>query len=423
MNVLIIGNGGREHAFAWKISQSKILNKLYISPGNPGTAAYGENIQLQITDHKQIAIFCKLNDIDLLLIGPEAPLVDGLVNALQQLLPSLMVIGPNAKGALLEGSKSFAKKFMQRHQIPTASYIEVNMYNLTEGHAFIECQKPPYVLKADGLAAGKGVLIIEDINEAKKQLSEMLSGKFGDASKKVVIESFLSGIEFSVFVLTDGKNYVLLPEAKDYKRIGENDTGLNTGGMGAISPVPFCDAILLEKVKNNIIDPTIKGLSTDNIDYVGFIFFGLINVEGEPFVIEYNCRMGDPETEAVLPRINADLLPYLVSAAKKELTTCKIPVIEDTAGTIIMVSGGYPETYQSNFKIEGIDRVQESLIFHSGTKIIEGDLVTNGGRVLAITTLDKNPIIAVKKSISTAEQINFENKYFRKDIGFDILDL
>lgn len=422
MNILLIGNGGREHAFAWKIAQSKKLKTLYIATGNTGTSEIGINLDIDISN------FCKIKqkvlelDINLVIVGPEAPLVAGIRDFFENEteIKHIPIIGPTQQGALLEGSKEFAKKFMQKYQIPTAAYQSFTIKNITEGYAFLETLKAPYVLKADGLAAGKGVLIIEKLQEAKNALKEMLEGQFGQASKKVVIEEFLSGTEVSYFVLTDGKNYKLLPEAKDYKRIGENNTGLNTGGMGAISPVHFADDNFTKKVINRIINPTIEGLQKEKIDYRGFIFFGLIEVNMEPYVIEYNVRLGDPEAEVILPRIQSDLLDLIISIPNQELHLKDFKISQQTAATIMLVSGGYPNNYEKNKKITGFEKVKDSLIFHAGTKKIGNEIVTNGGRVLSITTLEKNKENALKKSYENIQKINFEGKYYRKDIGFDL---
>lgn len=422
MNILLIGNGGREHAFAWKIAQSKKLKTLYIATGNTGTSEIGINLDIDISN------FCKIKqkvlelDINLVIVGPEAPLVAGIRDFFENEteIKHIPIIGPTQQGALLEGSKEFAKKFMQKYQIPTAAYQSFTIKNITEGYSFLETLKAPYVLKADGLAAGKGVLIIEKLQEAKNALKEMLEGQFGQASKKVVIEEFLSGTEVSYFVLTDGKNYKLLPEAKDYKRIGENNTGLNTGGMGAISPVPFADDNFTKKVINRIINPTIEGLQKEKIDYRGFIFFGLIEVNMEPYVIEYNVRLGDPEAEVILPRIQSDLLDLIISIPNQELHLKDFKISQQTAATIMLVSGGYPNNYEKNKKITGFEKVKDSLIFHAGTKKIGNEIVTNGGRVLSITTLEKNKENALKKSYENIQKINFEGKYYRKDIGFDL---
>jgi phosphoribosylamine--glycine ligase len=421
MNILLVGSGGREHALAWKISQSNLCKQLYIAPGNPGTAQCGINVEISAQDIKGLQSFCLETDITLVVVGPEAPLVDGITDAFRtEKFKHIGIVGPSAYAAQLEGSKAFAKKFMQKYQIPTAAYLEVTAVNLDEGLAFLQKQNAPYVLKADGLAAGKGVLIIEDLEEATQEIKNMLSGKFGKASETVVIEQFLSGVEFSVFALTDGKEYVLLPEAKDYKRIGEGDMGLNTGGMGAVSPVPFVDDTMWQKVKERIVIPTINGLHGEKMDYSGFVFFGLISVNGEPYVIEYNCRMGDPETEVVIPRIDDDLVPLLLDSAQKKLQHQVLKTTDLFATTVMMVSGGYPGDFEKHKAISGLDQVSGSMIFHAGTRIKDSALVTSGGRVMAITTLDTDFKAAVKTSLANASIINFEGKYYRTDIGFDL---
>lgn len=421
MNILLVGSGGREHALAWKMAQSPICGQLYIAPGNAGTSAFGQNVPIDVTDIEGLRQCCIDKDIHLVVVGPEAPLVEGLTDQMRiGETKDVQVIGPSAAGAMLEGSKAFAKKFMLKYGIPTASYFEVNKSSLYEGFAFLESLQPPYVLKADGLAAGKGVLICDDITTAKNQLAELLDGKFGKASEKVVIEEFLSGIEFSVFALTDGKDYILLPEAKDYKRVGEGDSGLNTGGMGAVSPVPFMDDNMWEKVKSRIVEPTIKGIAAENMDYTGFVFFGLISVNGNPMVIEYNCRMGDPETEVLIPRIKSDLVDIFISTAKGRLAETKIEIIKDAAATIMMVSGGYPGDFEKGKVIKGIPEENKSIVFHAGTTLKSGEIVTNGGRVLAVTTIDPDFRIAVKKSLKIADQIEYQGKYYRRDIGFDL---
>lgn len=426
MNILLLGSGGREHTLAWKIAQSEITQKLYIAPGNPGTGLIGTNVPLKLNDFDSIKSFVLSHSIDLVLTGPEEPLVNGIYDYFKadSSLRKVTVLGPSKLGAMLEGSKDFAKDFMKRHHIPTAEYKTFNSSEIKEAGEFIKSMSPPYVLKADGLAAGKGVIIVDSEEEAIKQLDDMLLNKrFGVASEKVVIEQFLKGIELSVFVLTDGNNCILLPEAKDYKRIGVNDTGPNTGGMGSISPVPFADELFMDKVKNQIIKPTIKGLRTDNIDYKGFIFFGLINVEGDPFVIEYNVRMGDPETESVIPRISSDLVPLLMAAAQGDLTGMKINIDPHAAATVMLVSGGYPGSYKKGYAISGLYQTGRSLIFHSGTAInVEtGEVVTSGGRVIAITSLADTANDALSLSFSKADDIDFQDKYYRRDIGFDIL--
>lgn len=421
MNILIIGAGGREHALAQKVSESPHCDKLYIAPGNPGTAKCGQNIDFKVSDISGIKNFCLTNDISMVIVGPEGPLVDGITDAFRsEETRHIGIIGPDAYAAQLEGSKAFAKKFMQKYRIPTAAYLEVNQQNMAEGLSFLETLTPPFVLKADGLAAGKGVLIIADINEAKAELQAMLSGKFGQASTTVVIEEFLSGIEFSVFALTDGKDYVLLPEAKDYKRIGEGDTGLNTGGMGAISPVPFVDEALWQKVKDKIVKPTIDGLHHEKMDYTGFVFFGLIKVNNEPYVIEYNCRLGDPETEVVIPRIEDDLVVLFQAAINKKLSSQKLNITQQFAATVMMVSGGYPEDFEKNKVILGLNEVNGSMVYHAGTIEKDGQIVTAGGRVLAITTIHEDFRKAIAISLSNADKINFDGKYYRKDIGFDL---
>ena len=423
MNVLILGSGGREHAFAWKIAKSSSCNKLFIAPGNAGTAEVGVNINIKINDFESIKNFVLAKNIELVLVGPEEPLVNGIYNFFKEdeQLKDISLIGPSKEGALLEGSKQFAKEFMFRHNIPTAKYQAFTKHNLMEGYKFLETLSSPYVLKADGLAAGKGVLILNDLKLAKDELKAMVSdAKFGSASSTVVIEEFLDGIELSVFVLTDGDSYKILPSAKDYKRIGEGNTGLNTGGMGAISPVPFADRFYIEKVEREIIKPTINGLKKDNIEYKGFIFIGLINVKGEPKVIEYNVRMGDPETEVVIPRIKSDLLNLLKGIKDGTFSEKDLEVMQEVATTVMLVSGGYPEAYEKGKEITGIEKVSNSIVFHAGTKQ-EGDAVkTNGGRVIALTSFGENINDALEKSFDSAEKIDFKGKYFRKDIGFDL---
>ena len=421
MNILILGSGGREHALAWKISKSKLCRQLFIAPGNAGTSLCGINVPIQVNEFDAIKDFCLKNDIHLLVVGPEGPLVEGITdNFRTNETKHIGIIGPSAYAAQLEGSKAFAKKFMQKYDIPTAAYLEVTHENLDLGFEFLDSLKAPYVLKADGLAAGKGVLIIDELSEAKKQLNEMLSGKFGKASETVVIEEFLSGIEFSVFALTDGKDYILLPEAKDYKRVGEGDTGLNTGGMGAISPVPFVDKILWEKVIDRIVKPTIEGISAEKMDYTGFVFFGLITVKGEPFVIEYNCRLGDPETEVIIPRINDDLVTLLHDAINGSLKDKILSISDKSAATVMMVSGDYPGDFEKYKVINGTENINTSLVFHAGTISKEGKILTNGGRVLAVTTLNHDFKKAVEVSLKNVEEISFEGKYYRRDIGFDL---
>jgi phosphoribosylamine--glycine ligase len=422
MNILLLGSGGREHAFAWKIAQSTMCEQLFIAPGNPGTALHGTNVALGINDFEAQEKFCLENNITLILAGPEEPLVNGVYDYFANKYPDgkISVIGPSATGALLEGSKAFAKEFMMRHNIPTAAYKEFNASNLEAGFDFIDNQQLPIVLKADGLAAGKGVVICNDKAEAKTELKDMIANaRFGKASARVVIEQFLKGIEFSVFVLTDGTNYKILPEAKDYKRIGEGDTGLNTGGMGAISPVPFVNDALMEKVKSQVIVPTVKGLQTENIIYKGFIYIGLILVEDEVFVIEYNCRMGDPETEVVMPRLKNDLVVLLNAVKNENLHEQDIVFDTKAAATVVVASGGYPGSFEKGKSISGLNEVENSIAFHAGTKQEGTDIKTNGGRVLVVTSYGSNIKEAVKTSIAAIEKINFEGKYFRKDIGWE----
>ena len=423
MNVLILGSGGREHAFAWKIAKSSSCNQLFIAPGNAGTAEIGTNVNIDVNDFESIKYFVLAENIELVVVGPEDPLVNGIYNFFKEdeQLKSITLIGPSKEGAQLEGSKEFAKEFMFRHNIPTAKYQAFTKDNLAEGYTFLESLEAPYVLKADGLAAGKGVLILNVLQEAKDELKAMVAdAKFGTASSTVVIEEFLDGIELSVFVLTDGDSYKILPSAKDYKRIGEGNTGLNTGGMGAISPVPFADRFFIEKVEREIIKPTVEGLKKDNIEYKGFIFIGLINVKGEPKVIEYNVRMGDPETEVVIPRIKSDLLNLLKGIGDGTFSEKDLEIRVEVATTIMLVSGGYPEAYEKGKQITGIEKVSNSIVFHAGTKQ-EGEVVkTNGGRVIALTSFGEKMNDALKKSFDSAEKIAFEGKYFRKDIGFDL---
>lgn len=422
MNILIIGSGGREHALGWKIKQSTKVDQLFFAPGNAGTSQIGVNLKTSVSDFQNIKNLAKQYKIDLMLIGPEVPLVEGLHDffAAHPDLQPIKVIGPKKQGAQLEGSKDFAKDFMMRHNIPTARYFTVNAENLVEGIEFIQNLRPPYVLKADGLAAGKGVLIIQTEEEAIKSLKEMLEGQFGDASRKVVIEEFLSGTEVSVFVITDGKSYKILPEAKDYKRIGEGDTGLNTGGMGAISPVSFADADFMGKVEKRIIKPTISGLQNDNIEYCGFIFFGLISVDNEPYVIEYNARMGDPETEAVMLRIKSDFVDLLEGAATGKLENKTIEIDERTAVAVMLVSGGYPGDYENGKVISGIENVTGSIVFHAGTKTENNNIVTAGGRVIAVSSYGTDMKSALETSYRNAKTIQFDGKYYRKDLGFDL---
>lgn len=423
MNVLILGSGGREHAFAWKISQSNLLSKLYVAPGNAGTKSVAENIELDILNFSEIKSCVLLNNISLVLVGPEVPLVEGVVDYFKNddELKNIMIIGPSKHGAMLEGSKDFSKHFMQKYNIPTARYCTFTKETIEEGKKFLETLNAPYVLKADGLAAGKGVLIPTELQEAKQSLETLLSGQFGVASSKVVIEEFLPGIEMSAFVITDGKNYKILPDAKDYKRIGVGDTGLNTGGMGAISPVPFASKSFLNKLEERVIKPTISGLQGDNIPYVGFIFFGIMMVNDDPFVIEYNCRMGDPETEVVIPRIKNDLLEVLIATANGKLNSIELELDPRFATTVMLVSGGYPEDYQKNKVINGFNNVQDVLTFHAGTTSLNNDTITNGGRVIALTAMDLEMKTAIMKSMTAAHKIEFEGKYFRTDIGNDLL--
>ena len=424
MNILLLGSGGRESTFAWKMQQSKHCEKLFIAPGNAGTEVYGKNVAIKPTDFDAIKQFVLKNSINMLVVGPEEPLVKGIHDFFlsDEEVQHIPVIGPTQSGARLEGSKTFAKAFMRRHFIPTAASHSFTLNTLNEGLAYLESHKLPVVLKADGLAAGKGVLICQTLEEAQKEFIDMLQGeKFGEASTTVVIEEFLQGIELSVFVLTDGHSYKILPEAKDYKRIGEGDTGLNTGGMGAISPVPFADATFMKKVEDRIIIPTINGLKADQIHYKGFIFIGLMNVNGDPYVIEYNVRMGDPETESVLPRIENDWLELLMAVAKEQLSEKTLNILPDTAATIVMVSAGYPGNYLTGKVISGIPNVKDSFVFHAGTELVNDEVKTAGGRVLAITALKKDLFSAIQQAVSDAGRIYWDGKYFRTDIGYDLL--
>jgi len=424
MTILLLGSGGREHALAFKLLQSSKCTKLFVAPGNAGTDLIATNVSINPNDFEAVKAFAVQEKIDMVVVGPEDPLVLGIYDFFKNdgALQHIPVIGPSKVGAQLEGSKEFAKEFLIKHKIPTAAYDSFTSDNVEKGCRFLETLQPPYVLKADGLAAGKGVLILQNLQEAKTELRNMLVyAKFGTASSKVVIEEFLDGIELSCFVLTDGKNYKVLPTAKDYKRIGEGDTGLNTGGMGAVSPVPFADAVLLEKIENRIVKPTIDGLQKDGIEYKGFVFIGLIVVKGEPMVIEYNVRMGDPETEVVMPRIKSDLVELFQAVAHQKLDEVALEIDERSATTIMIVSGGYPEEYEKGFEISGLESVQDSIVFHAGTKTENGKVVTNGGRVLAVTSFGDNFQEAIKKSYQNIDQLHFDKMYFRKDIGFDLL--
>jgi phosphoribosylamine--glycine ligase len=422
MNILLIGSGGREHTFAWKIAQSKKLDKLFIVPGNAGTSSVGENVDIKIDDFAVLGKFSLENKINMVVVGPEDPLVKGIHDYFldKKELSHISVIGPPKRGAMLEGSKKFANEFMLRHNIPTAKFVSISKNNINQGFKHIENTSPPFVLKADGLAAGKGVVILDDVEKAKEELRLMLEGKFGESSKTVVIEEYLRGIEISVFALTDGKSYKILPEAKDYKRVGEHDTGLNTGGMGAVSPVPFADKTFLNKVEERIIKPTVKGLIKEDIVYKGFLYFGLINCGGDPYVIEYNVRMGDPEAEVVIPRLNCDLLDLFEGVANNNLSEKQLAIDSRSVATVMLVSGGYPGSYEKGKEIFNISNVRDSIIFHAGTRQANGKIVTNGGRVVSISSYGKDFKDALNTSYKAAEVINFEKKYYRRDIGFDL---
>ncbi|MRX69718.1 phosphoribosylamine--glycine ligase [Flavobacterium resistens] len=424
MTILLLGSGGREHAFAWKMTQSPLCEKLFVVPGNAGTAAIAENVAISATDFEAVKALVLKENISLVVVGPEDPLVKGIYDYFKndESLKNIPVIGPSKLGAQLEGSKEFAKEFLMKHNIPTAAYDSFTAETVEKGCEFLETLQPPYVLKADGLAAGKGVLIIQDLEEAKTELRNMLvHAKFGTASAKVVIEEFLDGIELSCFVLTDGKNYKILPTAKDYKRIGEGDTGLNTGGMGAVSPVPYVDAVLMEKIETRIVKPTIEGFQKDGIEYKGFVFIGLINVKNEPIVIEYNVRMGDPETEVVVPRLKSDLVELFLSVADQKLGDFNLEVDPRSATTVMVVSGGYPEDFEKGKVISGLEKVTDSIVFHAGTKLDGENVVTNGGRVIAVTSYGDNFQEAIKKSYQNIDKLSFDKMYFRKDIGFDLI--
>ena len=424
MNILIIGSGAREHAFCWKINQSNLCGKIFVAPGNAGTSELATNLEILISDFQAIKNAILINQISLVIVGPEIPLINGITDFIEKdsELTNVLVVGPSSHGAKLEGSKEYSKEFMERHKIPTAPYKSFNQDKLKEGIDYLNSMTPPYVLKADGPAAGKGVLIINDLKEAQLELENMLvNNKFGNSGHNVVIEGFLDGIEISCFVLTDGKSYITLPNAKDYKRIGEGDTGLNTGGMGAISPVSFANEEFLSKVENKIIKPTIRGIAKEQMDYKGFVFIGIIKVENEPFVIEYNVRMGDPETQVILPRIKSDFLEMMISTANQSLNSIKLEVDTNSAATVVMVSGGYPENYEKEKEIVGIPKeTKETIVFQAGTKMLKGKTVTNGGRVLSVTSIAENFKEALKKSYSKIGGISYEKKYFRKDLGFDL---
>jgi len=423
MNVLIIGSGGRECALAWKLSKSNRLNKLYILPGNGGTVEYGENIDINPFDFEKVIDFIKSNTIELVVVGPEDPLAHGIVDKIYNEIgkENIIVIGPVAVGAKLESSKGYAKQFMKKYNIPTADFICINEKNITEGIEFLKKYEPPYVVKADGLAAGKGVMIHNTFDEAVNEINEYLKGKFGDASKNVVLEQYLKGIELSVFIITDGNTYKILPEAKDYKRIGEDDTGLNTGGMGSVSPVPFADEDFMKKVEEKIIKPTVEGLKMEGIEYIGFIFFGLMNCNGDPYVIEYNVRLGDPETEVILPRIKSDLLDLFIATGRKQLNKFVLEIDERSVATVMIVSGGYPENYEKNKEIKNLDKISDCIVFHAGTRRINDQILTSGGRVLAVTSYGNNLKEALEKCYKNAAIIYFDKMYYRKDIGYDLL--